>query len=90
MSVEKRTLPFSSNQGMAWFGKDLKDHMVPNPCHKQGYVPLEDVVNIKYMWYPMIVPGSIPCRPLKKEQIASSSHHSELLCVLYQQQCVYC
>lgn len=33
------------------------------------------------MWYPMIVPGSIPCMPLKKEQVSSSSHHSELTCI---------
>jgi len=22
---------------MAWVGKDLKDHQVPNPCHWQGH-----------------------------------------------------
>ena len=24
---------------MAWIGRDLKDHVVPNPCHEEGCHP---------------------------------------------------
>ena len=24
---------------MAWIGQDLNDHLVPTPCHGQGYHP---------------------------------------------------
>lgn len=28
---------------MVWLGKDLKDHLVPTPCHEQGQLPLDQV-----------------------------------------------
>ena len=28
---------------MVWAGRDLKDHLVPTPCHKQGHLPLDQV-----------------------------------------------
>ena len=29
---------------MAWVGRDLKDHQVPNPCHRQGCFPLNQAL----------------------------------------------
>jgi len=29
---------------MVWAGRDLKRHLVPTPCHRQGYPPLGQVV----------------------------------------------
>lgn len=31
------------NYRMGWAGKDLKDHLIPNPCHGQGHPPLNQV-----------------------------------------------
>ena len=31
------------NHRMVWVGKDLKDHLVPPPCHGQGHLPLAQV-----------------------------------------------
>jgi len=28
---------------MVWVGRELKDHLVPNPCRKQGHLPLDQV-----------------------------------------------
>ena len=28
---------------MVWVGRDLKDHLVPTPCHEQGHLPLDQV-----------------------------------------------
>lgn len=28
---------------MAWVGKDLKDHLVSTPCHRQGHLPLYQI-----------------------------------------------
>ena len=28
--------------GMAWVGRDHRDHQVPTPCHRQGHKPTED------------------------------------------------
>jgi len=28
---------------MVTVGRDLKDHLVPNPCHEQGHLPLDQV-----------------------------------------------
>ena len=31
---------------MAWVGRDLKDHQVPNPCHRQGCQLLDQVLDL--------------------------------------------
>jgi len=28
---------------MFWIGTDLKDYLVPTPCHGQGHLPLDQV-----------------------------------------------
>jgi len=33
----------SQNHRMVWVGMDLKDHLVPSPCHEQGHLPLDRV-----------------------------------------------
>ena len=33
----------SQNCGMVWVGRDLKDHLVPTPCHGQGHLPPDQV-----------------------------------------------
>jgi len=32
---------------MAWAGRDLKDHVVPSPCHEQGCQPLNQAASPK-------------------------------------------
>ena len=33
----------SQNHRMVWVGRDLKDHLIPAPCHEQGHLPLHQV-----------------------------------------------
>ena len=35
----------SQNHRMIWVGRDLSDHLVPTPCHRQGHLPLDQVVH---------------------------------------------
>ena len=41
---------------MVWLGKDLKDHLVPTPCHEQGHLPLDQGAQSS------IQPGLEPCQ----------------------------
>jgi len=34
----------SLNHGMAWFGRDLRDYLVPIPCHGQSCQPLNQAL----------------------------------------------
>jgi len=34
---------------MAWVGRDLKDHLVPTPCHGQGHFSLDQVAQALFL-----------------------------------------
>jgi len=40
LKIRKTSKKSRLNHRMVWVGRDLKDHLVPSPCHGQGHLPL--------------------------------------------------
>ncbi|GAB0192649.1 cAMP-dependent protein kinase inhibitor alpha [Grus japonensis] len=63
---------------MVWVGRDLKDHLVPTPCHGQGHPPLDHIAQS------LIRPGLEHCQGWGLHNLFVGDMDSGIECTLSQ------